>query len=75
MHVAHTRIIHMCRVFASYTRPVCSRRGRHIVNKKMAKGLLVEVYEEVDKVHHNQVVSNIFANHAPIISQSLAPLD
>ena len=45
----------MCRVFASHTCPVCSRRGWPIVSweNEMAKRSLVEVYEEVSKVHHH----------------------
>ena len=45
----------MCRVFASHTCPVCSRRGRPIVSweNEMAKRSLVEVYEEVSEVHHH----------------------
>ena len=46
----------MCRVFASHTCPVCSRRGRPIVSweNEMAKRSLVEVYEEVSEVHHTK---------------------
>ena len=45
----------MCRVFASQTCPVCSRRGRPIVRweNEMAKRSLVEVYEEVSEVDHH----------------------